>query len=66
MMVMVKQNLVTSPSFLSTARALLSIHCRESMCAFNTCRRVVSCFDQVRFTVQDIKIKLLLDCDLMA
>merc|ERR1719339_698831 len=29
-------NLVTSPSFLSTARALLSIHCRESMCAFNT------------------------------
>ena len=41
MVVIVKPNLVTSPSFLSTARALLSIHCRESMCAFNTCKRVV-------------------------
>ena len=40
MVAIVKPNLVTSPSFLSTARALLSIHCRESMCAFNTCKKL--------------------------
>ena len=39
---MTEEDLVTSPSFLSTARALLSIHCRESMCAFNTCTQVFS------------------------
>ena len=39
LMVMVRQDLVTSPSFLSTASALLSIHCSESMCAFNTYRK---------------------------
>ena len=39
---MTEEDLVTSPSFLSTARALLSIHCRESMCAFNTCTNVLS------------------------
>ena len=35
-MVRINEHLVTSPSFLSTARALLSIHWRESMCAFST------------------------------
>ena len=36
MEIMIISHLVTSPSFLSTARALLSIHCNESMCAFST------------------------------